>query len=146
MSNGWHRKTITLQAPAHGGTRTWEVTWRTHRWTCHNTTLVWDGTNCPVPTGWHTDHGEPMAMPVQCGNCGSQHVAPYSLREVEWSDDELKSAGEHARSAQADRDAAMAALADQVRAAVASGVSEVRAAQLAGVNRLTVRKWLGKDQ
>ena len=58
----------------------------------------------------------------------------------------LTQAGARAAKAQTRRNEAFAALADQVRAAVASGVSEVRAAQLAGVSRLTVRKWLGKDR
>lgn len=36
-------------------------------------------------------------------------------------------------------------LADQVREAIAGGMSEVEAARRAGVTRVTVRKWIGKN-
>jgi len=80
--NGWHTMTMTCSNPARGYPRTWEIRWRSHKFSCcySQQPIVWDATHQPVLSG--NSWGEPQFAAQQCGGCGTQHTHNYTAKEI----------------------------------------------------------------
>lgn len=97
--------------------------------------------------------GETVTGTVRARHAGAQPIGEYDVSEIRvyvsaYYSDEAQQVRKRARQYRQARDAerlAWAALSDATTALVHEGTYESDAAELAGVNRLTVRKWLGKD-
>ena len=80
--SGWHHQKVSVRNAAQGGTRDWDVTWRTQVISCcyRQSQFHVTGKEAPVSDFDPRSEGGLTPWQRQCGRCGSLMTANVRIR------------------------------------------------------------------